>query len=158
MNLYVIGGALGLAASLTAALTYSISLNLEAREAMGAVRAEIEARIAEGLETTVRLRASNAARKRLNSRLDSLESERQDLYGSLQSERAKRQQREDDDERYRRWATAGLPDSVVGMLQQSPLYPGHRVPDVRHDKAAGDPDAAPEPATPEHEQQPDRFD
>ena len=151
MNLYAIGAG----AALTAALAYSISLNLDAREAMGAAKTELGLQAAEHQATKDQLVRTHAARERLSSRIDSIETQRQDLYGSLQSERAKRQQMEADHEQYRRWATAGLPDSVVGMLQQSPLYPGHRVPDVRHDKTPGDPDAAPEPGTPDNEQQPD---
>lgn len=143
MNLTI--GIVVMAAGLTAALWFSVERNGQLTDQLARTEEHLNQSLAEQRQTIEQLAESRKAQARLAQRIDTLESGRKTVEDQLRQAQADRDQLETENAEYQRWANGRLPDSVVGLLHESPLYPDNHLPGLRHDRAAGGTDPAPEP-------------
>lgn len=152
MNSYLVIGLVGTA--LAGALWYSISLNLDSREALATAQTQLQEQKAENDTTGRQLAEARNARDRLNDRIRRLARQQNATQAMLEAERATRRKLEATNAEYRQWATSRLPDSVIGLLNDSPLNPHNPVSDLRHDQPAGGPGKPPQPSAPDEQRAP----
>lgn len=134
------------ATGLIASLFYSVNQQMDAAARLANVTSQLEEQTAKADAAILVMEDERAAVNDLTRQLRAIAKKRDKLAGLLSTERTLREVTEEQNAEYKRWADSRLPDSAIGMLNDSPLYPGSGADPLHNGESTDDTGVAPEPS------------